>query len=244
MDAQTVFEQHGLQFADAEEAMAELSVLDSGELWNLTEDLIGDNVVGIEGDEDTQADILRIALVNALTENSETLTQADIDLAQERALDLGSDVDEEADETPVSAKTNGKAKPVSAKAQKPAKRTRKRTSESRETIKNLVAADPEASREDILEQAFEQGADVAESTAVMYFYDVRKELGLEPNGKRGRKPTNSIDTVRELIEANWDTERGELIELISSELGYKPNTATVYYHEALKAINEEYGEAA
>lgn len=250
MDAQEIFEQRGMHFDDAEEAMNELTALESDELWDLTEQFIGeDNVIGVEGSEEMQANTLRIALVNALEANAERITQKDIDLAQERALDLEADTDAEAETTPIKVTAEAESEETEAEAEasadeQPAKRTRKRTSVSRELIRSLIKADPDAPREDILEQAFDQGADVAETTAVMYFYDARKELGLEPNGKRGRKPTNSIEKVRELIEANWDMERGDLIDLIVSELEYKPNTATVYYHEALNEINEDYGYAA
>ncbi len=246
MNATQIFEQHGMEFHDEEHAMAELAELEPDELWTLTEQFTGDEAIGVSGDEETQSNTLRFALVKAFANDADRITQDDIDLAQETALSLINDIEDETgddqsvedtsastEESSVVADSGEESAPVEAT------RTRKRTSTSRELIKTLVTASPDTPRNEILEEAFKQGADVAEATAVMYFYDVRKELGIDPNGKRGRKPTNTQAKVKALVLENYDNERADLINLIVEQLGYKENTATVYYHNALKALKEE-----
>jgi len=259
MNAIEVFEQHGLQFETDEQAMIELSELQPEQLWDLTEHFTGEAPIGVSGDEETQANTLRIALVNAFSENSESITQQDIDLAQERALSLIGDVENEAEsedsqvdepegelleaaETQQTTDTISRGRRSTDVSEDDApKRTRRRTSHSRALIKSLVHKSPNADRDTIVQRAFQQGADVTEETAIMYFYDVRNEMGLPPNGKRGRKPTNTLESVKTLIFENWDEDhqRADIIDMIVSELGYKLNTATVYYHAALKELKAE-----
>ena len=257
MNINDVLAQNGLEFHDSEQAVAELAELDNDELWTITEQLMGDDPIGIQGDEDEQADILRIVIANAFDNGAESITQDDIDLAQETALNLQADqadqadvedepsgvsvteeaaaiVDGQTDEEPEQEASEDESEPVDAKP----KRTRKRTSESRRIIKNLVIADPDMPRDEVLAQAESEGIDVSPDTAMMYFYDVRNELGLAPNGKRGRKKTNTIERVIELIQANPDLSRKEYIGLIHSELGYAESSASVYYHKAQNEMQE------
>lgn len=242
MNALELFEQHGLNYANEDDVMEELCELDSDELWTLTEQLIGEDPIGITGDEDTQATILRLTLVDALNKNSELITQNDIDLAQEKAFSLIDEIQKSSDTVSENdtIETEEAEENTETKAAKPIKkRTRKRTSTSRELIKTLVSDNPNAEREVIIAEAMESDDfDVSEATAVMYFYDVRKELKLGTNGQRGRKKTNTKERVQKLLLDNKTVERAELIDLIVSELGYKKNTATVYYHNALKDLKE------
>ena len=241
MNAVEIFEQHGLQFHDSEHAMLELSELDVDELWTLTERLIGEEMIGISScDEDVQASILRLTLVEAFTNNTDIITQHDIDLAQEKALSLLHDI-EDADVDASSDVAEVDASSVVAKSEPLVKNKgrRRRTSVSRELVKTLVSADPSADRDTVIAQVMSSNdVDVSEATAIMYFYDVRKELGLNTNGKRGRKPTNTLDRVIQLLNDNSELKRADLIDLIVSELGYKKNTATVYYHNAIKAMKK------
>lgn len=240
MNINDVLSQNGLEFHDIEQAVAELAELDNDELWTITEQLMGDEPIGIQGDEDEQADILRIALANAYSANAESITQSDIDLAQETALNLQIDVGDEPleadsvqdDEPEQDAAAEDESEPVAAKP----KRTRRRTSESRRKIKEIVHANPDMPREEVLEQAASEGIDVAPDTAMMYFYDVRSELGLAPNGKPGRKKTNTIERVKELIMANPDLSRKDYIALIHTELGYAESSSSVYYHKAQQEL--------
>lgn len=235
MNATEVFQQHGLPVKDEQKIMLELAGFDADKLWELTEQFTGDAAIGVQGSEEIQANTLRFALVNAFTANADSITQSDIDLAQQRALSLGNDV--------ASLVANHKPKPKadpepqSDVQSEPVKRTHR--SSSREIIKSLVKASPNAKRDDILKQAFDKGIDVSRATANMYFYDVRKELDLKPNGKRGRKPTNTQDDVKALVLKNWDNERSTIIKIIVDEMGYKENTAKVYYQNAQKALREE-----
>lgn len=236
MNVNDVLAQNGLEFHDVEQAVAELAELDNDELWTITEQLMGDAEIGIQGDEDTQANILRITLANAFSNNAEGITQSDIDLAQETALSLETDL-EDAEPEEQEAAEESQADESESTTETKTKRTRRRTSQSRQVIKDIVQANPDMLREDVLSEATAQGLSVSADTAMMYFYDVRNELGLEPNGKRGRKKTNTIERVKELIVANPDLSRKEYITLIHTELGYAESSASVYYHKAQNEIN-------
>lgn len=253
MSINDVLIQNGLEFQDNEHAVAELGELDNDELWTITEQLMGDEAIGINSaDENEQADILRIVIANAFSTNAEFITQSDIDLAQETALSLQTDAEDEPTGVSVSevsqdeelAVVDGQTEeePEQEVADtEPAtktKRTRRRTSESRRIIKNIIIGNPDMPRDEVLAQAESEGIDVTPDTAMMYFYDVRNELGLPPNGKAGRKKTNTIERVIELIQANPDLSRKEYIALIHSELGYAKSSASVYYHKAQNEMQE------
>lgn len=247
MNITDVLAQNGLEFQNNEQAIAELAELDNDELWTITEQLMGEEPIGINTtDEDEQADILRIVLANAFSTNAGCITQSDIDLAQETALSLQTDVEDEPtgvsvtevsqDEAAVivDGQTDEEPEQEAADAEpatKP-KRTRRRTSESRSIIKNIIIGNPDMPRDEVLAQAESEGIAVSADTAMMYFYDVRTELGLTPNGKPGRKKTNTIDRVKELIAANPGLSRKDYIALIHSELGYAESSSSVYYHKA------------
>lgn len=249
MNVNEVLAQNGLEFFDNEQAVAELAELDNDELWTITEQLMGDEPIGIQGDEEEQADILRIVLANAFSVNAESITQSDIDLAQETALNLQTDVEDEHTGSSVTEVSQEEAASIAdgqtddepeQEAAEPAtkpKRTRRRTSQSRQTIKDIVQANPDMAREDVLAEAESQGIDVTADTAMMYFYDVRNELGLPPNGKPGRKKTNTIERVKELITANPGVSRKEYIALIHSEFGYAESSSSVYYHKAQNELD-------
>lgn len=245
MNINDVLAQNGLEFRDNEQAVAELAELDNDELWTITEQLMGDEPIGIQGGEEEQADILRIVLANAYSANAEFITQSDIDLAQETALNLQIDTEDEPeqavapevseDEALASDTQEAEAEDEAEPTAKP-KRSRRRTSESRRKIKEIVHANPDMPRDEVLAQAESEGLDVSPDTAMMYFYDVRNELGLAPNGKPGRKKTNTIERVKELITANPGLSRKDYIGLIHSELGYAESSASVYYHKAQNEI--------
>lgn len=225
MNANEIFENHGLSFNDSEHAAAELADLNLDELWDITDDFIVDELE-VTGNEDEQAATLRTALVHAFENDLEAITQQDFDLAREQAIQIG-DADEDEpeqsaseDETEQSAtedaedasgedETEDEPDQAASATPKPRKK-RKRTSAGLAAVRRLVEADNTAEAATVVEQA-QQEVDIAESTLTAYYYKVRREMGLAGTGKRGRKPNDTKDQVRAIIENNWDAERADII---------------------------------
>lgn len=247
MNANEIFEKHGLHFEDAEHAAVELAELDIVELWDVAEDF-QDGDLGISGNEETQATILRAALMQAFTDDRDHITQQDLDLAQEKALSLEDDMEDgetmevkataEQDEESEDETPDQNASNTSETDETPAKRTRKRSSESRKIMKSLIEASPDASRNEILEQAFNGDVDISETTAITYFYDIRNELGLSPNGKRGRKPNCKQGAIVEFIQANPELDKDQIIQQIADKFGYKESTAKQYHYLATRELKD------
>lgn len=264
MNAQEVFEQHGLTFDSNEQAMESLNDLDIVELWDLAEALMPENT-GIEstGDEDSDSMILRTALINALENGADSLTQEDFDRAREQVVSLEDEIEadsfrpatpEEDAELEQALADEPEAEEVEAAAEdveveveaaaevvdQPKRRGRRPSSEAYAIVKSLVADNPELVKDEVVEQAQAQaGVGVSESTLVLYFYRARKELNLGTNGTRGRPRSEKWDQIVELVRASGDADRSSVISEISTQHDVAESTATNYYHKAQREIAGE-----
>jgi len=256
MNAQEIFENHGLNFTDSEQVAAELEDMDVEDLWNITDDFLVDSLE-VNGDEDTQAAGLRAALVHAFENNLEAITQQDFDLACEQALQIGdatedgepeqeqsadsvdpdedeqsdADADDDPEQSADSAETNeDKPEQKQAKGER-----RNRRSKNKAVVRRLVEEDPAAEVQTIVERA-QQELDLAETTLCTYYYDVRRTLGLAGTGRRGRRPNDTAQQVRQYILDNWDCEADEIINGIFENFDLAETTAKGYYYRELRVI--------
>lgn len=262
MHAQDIFEQHGLSFDSTDQAMESLNDLDIVELWDLAEALIPDNS-GIEstGNEDSDSLILRTALISALENGAESLSQKDFDRARDHVSSLEDETPEdseveataEGDETPdenaaMEAGDEDTTNDVEASdgddsvatEDQPKRRGRRPSSEAYTAVKTIVEADPDLVKDEVVEQAQSQtNVDVSESTLVLYFYKARKELGLATNGTRGRPRSDKWSDIVELVRASGDANRATVITQISEQFDVAESTAINYYHKAHREISGE-----
>jgi len=211
MNAQELFEQNGLNAVTSEDAMDALNELDVVELWDLAESLIEDNG-GIEstGDEDTDCLVLRAALLDALENGSEALTQEDFDRARERAVALSEDEDGEADTVEASAEDEDSGASVE---------------DTPEADEDAEAATVEASDEDSGEDV-DSEADTVEASA-----------DGEPATpkRRGRRPSSAaLAHVKAIVSDNPELVKDEVVEQAMNTDGVdvSESTLVLYFYKA------------
>jgi hypothetical protein len=252
MNAHEIFEQHGLSFESSDMAMESLNELDIVELWDLAEALMPDNdSIESTGDEDTDSLILRKALINALENGADSLTQEDFDRAREQVSSLEADAesDEASDEDAGEAveasdedagETSEDETSEAAETTEQPKRRGRRASESYGVVKRIVSDNHDLVKDEVIEQAqADDTVDVSESTLVLYFYRARKELGLGTNGQRGRPKSDKWPEIVALVSGSGDTARADVIAQISTQFDVAESTATNYYHKAQRELAGE-----
>lgn len=214
---------HGLDIdgneTDSKNLAYQLTGMDVKNLWTIVEDLAHEEINEIDGNEQIQGMALNYALVDAFENDLDQITQKEIDVAVEKATESVNNL-------------SGNQSEVSS----PGKPNRKTL------IKNLVEENPDALADEIIDMALEANDNMNKLTAKQYYYNVRKELGLEPVGKRGRKPSDTIDRIKALLDGNLDVPKSEMVEKIVSEIGVKEGTASTYYSKAKKQLKQ--GESA
>jgi len=227
-----ILEDFGLTATSRIRLAEELAELHDGELDAILKSFGALNIPTHDSD---RVNILtkRYAVVRAFENGSESVSDADMEWAQEKALVLvkkngsgSGSTTGPIEDTPTSTKASDS--PDSAPK-------RKRNPKLYPAIKRLVQASPDASKETIAEQVLEQYPGTVEGTIVMYYYKARKELGLKNNGKRGRKPSKVYPNVLAMVKANSDKERKELVAM-AVESGVNESTANVYVGKALKEL--------
>jgi len=163
----------------------ELGESSTGKLKNLFTNQ-WDDVSVLTDNERVNGMMIRYAIVDAINQGLDHLTDEVIQSARERANGLANKMGtfkieeselEEGEEGSESVRKGGK---------------RTRNPELFPRIKSMVSQSPDATRDEIVARALKE-LDTNEGTATMYFYKARKELGLKNNGKRGRRPKTEIE---------------------------------------------------
>lgn len=203
-------------------------------LWPLVEDFSNGQPIGLIGCNELMHNYtLQYALVQAFKDDRDSITQADIDTAQDRAAKLAESMSKgsstRADDAPEPPTFDDNGDTVAA----PVKR--KRDPGLYPLILSLVENNMKASPDEILTMVRETKPHVNESTAKVYYSKARGELNLPKIGKRGRKGTGIYGEIKQLIEANPDTPRAEMIERIVNQLGAKVGTAQAYYSKVMNS---------
>lgn len=210
---------HGLDIdgneTDSKNLAYQLTGMDVKNLWTIVEDLAHEEINEIDGNEQVQGMALNYALVDAFENDLDQITQKEIDVAVEKATESVNNL-------------SGNQSEVSS----PGKPNRKTL------IKNLVEENPDALADEIIDMALEANDNMNTLTAKQYYYNVRKELNLNPVGKRGRKPSDTIDRIKALLDGNLDVPKAEMVEKIVSEIGVKEGTASTYYSKAKKQLKQ------
>jgi len=223
METQTieVLKNHGLEIneeVDSENLASQLGEMDVCDLWPIVEDFTGDETIGIDGNEQIQGLTLSYALVDAFENNLDHIGQAEIDGALKKATETVNKMTEEETVTDESAES------ATPKINK------------KDIVSGLVQENPTALADEIVAMAVEADSTINESTAKQYYYNVRKELNMAPVGKRGRKPSDTLDRIKSMLEGNLDTPKAEMVESIVDKLGLTEGTAATYYSKVKKQL--------
>ncbi len=209
-----------------------LADLHLGELKAIVES-ITDADIPVHDNDRVNSMTMRYAIVDAFKDGRDVISNYDLSLAQQKAINT--------------AQKNGSLNGASSlggvstlsetseTASNAPKRTRNRNTYP--SIKRLVENAPEASKDEIVEQAIEQ-LNVSDTTAVQYFYKARRELGMG-TGKRGRKGSNLFPAMLELVREHGDTHDRDDIVQMAIDKGIKAGTATAYYYKAVKTLESE-----
>ena len=203
-----------------------------GELYD------GDTVPEVEGDEFVKSLTYSYALLDAFEFETNSIEQEDIETAHNKAVDavakMSSENEDEDEEVEASAEEETEEVEASSEETEEAPKLTKK-----KIIEDLIDENPDAKGHEIVEMATEQYPDdIKESTARMYFYTIRKERGLAPNGKRGRRPNDTSLRVRSIVADNMDKPKADVVQKIM-ELGLTESTASQYYSTAKTALKEE-----
>lgn len=225
MTAQAIFESKGFNFQNSEEADKALSNLEVEDLWEITESLLKGSLE-VTGDEDTQCMVLRHALLNALENDSESITQEDFNAAYQRVSELNTLV-----EAPDNAETVSEPKSVT----KPKPKKAETKVKIYPVVKQRVEDNPNAQKTELVEGMSQEFPNVSPMTITQYFYKARKELGLSTNGTRGRPKNNTLERITELYKSMSDSDPAEIKAAISEKFGLTEKTAVVYFHKAKRA---------
>lgn len=241
METIEIFRNHGLDVSKdiAQAELAErLGKLPNEELLTILDDFIGDENISVDTDETMQTLTLSRALVTAFKEGKNSITQADIDAASEHATRVSDDLSTPADtdtpvvetpETPVVATED-----TQAPAPKPAKRITLKA-----TIKDLVEHFPDAQSHEIVNMALEQDDSHNPTTGRMYYYQIRTELGMPTIGKRGRKPSDTFNNLKNILKDNLDKPKADMVTRFVDEFELTPGTASAYYSKAKTELKLE-----
>lgn len=159
----------------------ELGETSSGKLRNLFSN-VWDDISVLTDNDHVNRMLIRYAVVDAIKNGQDFLTAEMVEAAKVKADGLANTlgtykIQEEEIEPEESEEGT-------ERVSKGAKRTR--NPELYPRVKSLVAASPDAHRDEIVARVVKE-LDTNEGTATMYFYKARKELGLKNNGKRGRR---------------------------------------------------------
>jgi c-di-GMP-binding flagellar brake protein YcgR len=184
-----------------------LAQQDSETLRTIIEDFSDGGInLNLQGDEYMQCMTMSYALVSALEDNRDKITLEDISAAQaEIAGELG--------ETLRAA----------------------RNPSLKQTIYDLVQANPDMQKSEVVERMIDTFSDTNEGTIAVHYYNARKEFELPTIGQRGRPAgSGKLPLMREYIQEHPDAERAEVLEWAMDELGLKETTAANYYAKANK----------
>lgn len=227
MTAQTVFESKGFTFQNLEEADQTLSTLEVEDLWELTESL-QQGALEVTGDENTQTLVLRHALLNALENDSDSITQEDFNQAFNKVTELDALVESP---TEVEAETTPEPEAKAPKTKKVESRVK-----IYPIVKQYVEDNPDQQKSEVVETLSEKFPDTSSMTVTQYFYKARKELGLDTNGQRGRPKNNTVELITELYQSMIESTPAEIKAAISEKFDLTEKTAVVYFHKAKKAV--------
>lgn len=233
------FRNHGINVDiedSATDALQALKDHNPDTLWPVLEDFTNGPIGLNFANEAMHTYTLSYALVNAFEQGKDSITQEDVDDAFDKAAKLAdslapngstrADPDGEA----VEGEQNGEAVTRTVK--------RKKDNTLMPLIESIVQDNAKESNEAILSMVLEQRPNAKENTVRAYISKARSNLGLKvKGGKRGRKSSGIYEKIRDMIKANADMPRAELIEKIVNELDAKPGTAQAYYSKAKKELN-------
>jgi len=221
---------HGLTIneneLDSEDLVSQLGSMDVGDLWAIVEELSGDEAIRIDDNEQVQSLALSYALVDAFENDLDQIGQAEIDAAIQKATESTNKLADNMPEKEDEAETETNETQVEVK-------TNRKT-----LVKSLVEENPDALADEIVDMAVEADPDMNTTTAKQYYYNARKELGLKPVGKCGRKPSDTMDRIKALLDGNLDVPKSDMVEKIVSEIGVKEGTASTYYSKAKKQLKQ------
>lgn len=237
-----IFRNHGINITAEDTSgklVGELKTQTPDSLWPLVEDFSNGKPIGLNGCNELMHSLtLQYALVEAFSNDRDSITQADIDTAQERAAKLAESMSRGSstrDDAAVEPIYDDEGEEVAA----PVKR--KRDPGLYPMILSLVEENMKATPDEILTMVRKSKPNVNESTVKVYYSKARSELNLPKIGKRGRKGSGIYGKIKTLIEANPDAERAEMIERILAEVT-KPDgspvpvgTAQAYYSKVMNS---------
>lgn len=236
MTAKTIFEQANFNFADSVEAENKLSKLDVDELWNIVDQFIA-RPIEVKGNLDQQNLALKYALMNALDNDAEAITQDDINQAFSKVQHLDSELDiPEPEDIKTVVKVNDRPS-VQAK-------NKTRRVSAYPQVKVLVSENSDLTKNDMVEKILDSFPSLSKMTAVQYYYKARKDLSLSVNGSRGRPNNNTMDKVSALVNKMMK-EGAEPLTIrtaISKDFGLTDKTAMVYFYKAKKLLSSNTGE--
>lgn len=123
-----------------------------------------------------------------------------------------------------------------------AKKTRTRVPTLQGEMKDHIVANPEATKNDVVQLFLKRYPDKARSTLAQYYHKQRKLAGLSPNGTPGRRKGDTypavLEVVRALTAANPDVTVPDLKEAVlnRSDIDLCPASAQVYVYKARNEI--------
>lgn len=212
---------------DPELLFSQLDELEPSELWTIVETVSEGGSIKIDGDEHFQSMALNCAIVNALENDLDYIDQEQLNTAIETVSNMVKTLKSPDDETETDS---------TPEASEVEKSGTGRTAKKRDLIQELVKENPQAQADEIVTMALESDPSMTQNTAKQYYYNVRKDLGIGVVGKRGRKPSDTMDRVKAILEANSDASKSDTVEKIVAELELKESTASTYYGKARKSL--------
>lgn len=109
---------------------------------------------------------------------------------------------------------------------------------TQDKLKAILTANPSLSKDQFASEAEKIG--VKATTAQTYYYALTSELGIERQGTgaRGRRKAGGVsrlEQVAEMMKANPNSSKNELIEMLSQHFNVSKVSAQSYYYAAKKA---------
>lgn len=183
-----IFETSGLKIgpdATQVDVTSALMEADEDRLWSIFDELSCDGPIGFEAEGNVRRTTVAYALAYAHENNITSINQEVVDLALAKATEL------------FSGMTGTDFEPSESIDPEP---KRSRTPTLRPEMLQYIKDNPDSTKQEVVEVFVSRYPDKSENTLSQYYHGCRKEAGLNPNGKPGRKKGDTFDIVLELVK--------------------------------------------
>lgn len=212
------------------EVTSVLMKADNANLRKAFDQLCGDDAIGFRAEGSVQNATLAYALAYAVENDLSCIDQEMIDNALIKARSLFEVVER---------KTHTESKATKS----PKKRTR--SPHLRDEMTQHIKDNPDHTKQVVVDLFLKRYPDKAVNTLAQYYHSCRKDAGLKPNGKPGRKSSNTFDLVCDIVSDftadNPDATVSDLKEAVLKhpDIKLSPPSAQVYVYRARSELNQK-----